>query len=31
MFVVQEEDLVTVDQTSHVGTMPTWLASCFLM
>ena len=26
MFVVHEEHLVTVDQTSHVGTIPTWLA-----
>ena len=31
MFVVHEEDLVTVDQASHVGTIPTWLASYFLV
>ena len=30
MFVVDEEYLVTVDQTSHVGTKP-WLASYFLV
>ena len=26
-----EEYLVTVDPTSHVGTIPTWLASYFLV
>ena len=26
MFVVHEEYLVTVDLTSHVGAIPTWLA-----
>ena len=31
MFVVHEEGLVTVDQTSHAGTIPTWLASYFLV
>ena len=31
MFVVDEENLVTVDQTSHVGTISTWLASYFLV
>ena len=32
MFVVHEEGyLVTVDLTSHVGTIPTWLASYFLV
>ena len=32
MFVVHEENLViTVDQTSHVGAIPTWLASYFLV
>ena len=29
--VVHKEDLVTVDQTSNVGTIPTWLASYFLV
>ena len=29
MYVVHEEYLVTVDLTSHVGTIPTWLASYF--
>ena len=31
MFVVHEEYLVTVNLTSHVGTIPTWLASYFLV
>ena len=31
MFVVHEEHLVTVDLTSHVGTIPTWLTSCFFV
>ena len=31
VFVAHEEDLVTVDQTSHVGTIPNWLASYFLV
>ena len=31
MFVGHEEYLVTVDLTSHVGTIPTWLASYFLV
>ena len=29
--VYEEYLLVTVDQTSHVGTIPTWLASYFLV
>ena len=31
MFVVHEEYLVTVDLISHVGTIPTWLVSYFLV
>ena len=31
MFVVHDEYLVTVDLTSHVGTIPPWLASYFLV
>ena len=31
MFVVHEEYLVPVDLTSHVGTIPTWLAYYFLV
>ena len=31
MFVVHEEYLVTVDLASHVGIIPTWLASSFLV
>ena len=31
MFVVHEEGLVTVDQTSHVRSIPTWFASYFLV
>ena len=31
MFVVNEEYLVTVDLRLHVGTIPTWLASYFLV
>ena len=27
---MHEEYLVAVDLASHVGTIPTWLASCFL-
>ena len=31
MFVVYEEYMVAVDLTLHVGTIPTWLASYFLV
>ena len=31
MFVVHEEYLVTVDLPPHVGTIPIWLASYFLV
>ena len=31
MFVVHGEYLVTVDLTSHVGTIPTWLASSYFL
>ena len=31
VFFVHEQYLVAVDMTSHVGTIPTWLASYFLV
>ena len=31
LFFVHEEYLGAVDLTSHVGTIPTWLASYFLV
>ena len=31
LFFVHEEYLVAVDLTSHVGTIPTWFASYFLV
>ena len=31
LFFVHEEYLVVVDLTSHVGTVPTWIASYFLV
>ena len=31
LLFVHEEYLVAVDLTSHVGTIPTWLASYFLL